>query len=66
MPDVVLHPLTQGFSYNTATWNSSATGTAWSTAWTTPYNPGGVNGPFEASVTATAVDLTSGGKVDGQ
>ena len=62
MPDVVLHPLTQGFSYNTATWNSSATGTAWSTAWTTPYSPGGVNGPFEASVTATAVDLTSGGK----
>jgi hypothetical protein len=61
-PDVVLHPLTQSFTYNTATWNSSATGSAWSTPWTTPSSPGGVGGPFESSVSATAVDLTTGGK----
>jgi hypothetical protein len=62
VPDVVLHPLTQSFTYNTATWNNSATGTPWSTPWTTPYSSGGVSGPFEPSVSVTAVDLTSGGK----
>ena len=29
----VLHPLTQSFTYNTATWNAAASGTAWSTPW---------------------------------
>lgn len=62
VPDVVLHPLTQGFTYNTATWNSSAGGTAWSTPWGTPYGSGGVSGPFESSVSVTAVDLNTGGK----
>jgi hypothetical protein len=62
MPDVVLHPLTQSFTYTTATWNSAANGTAWSTPWTTPYSSGGVSGPFESSVSATAVDVNTGGK----
>ena len=61
VPDVVLHPLTQSFSVSTATWNSSSSGTPWSTPWTTPSSPSGVSGPFESSVSATAVDTTNGG-----
>jgi hypothetical protein len=51
--NVVLYPLTQGFSLNTVTWNSAATGSSWTTAWGTPY-AGGVSGPFESSVGTTA------------
>jgi hypothetical protein len=64
MPDVVLHPLTQGFSYTGATWNSpdKTVGTAWSVPWTTPSSPSGTGGPFEASVSVAAVDVNTGGK----
>ena len=63
MPDVVLHPLTQGFSLTGATWNSpdKTVGSPWSTAWTIPSSPGGAGGPYEASVSASAVDLKTGG-----
>jgi hypothetical protein len=53
--------VTDDFSFSTATWASSSTGNTWSTPWTTPYT-GGVGGPFDATLTATAVDVLSGGK----